>query len=77
TDAEREEVRRWIREQMEKGDLPAEPESAPVPENGVTSTSKKAKAKWDKDKKARVEVEKEKEEDERDDFFEEAEDEES
>ncbi|KAL0565532.1 18S rRNA maturation protein [Marasmius crinis-equi] len=74
TDAEREEVRRWIREQMEKGDLPAEPESAP--ENGVTSTSKKAKAKWDKDKDKKARVEEEKDEDEKDDFFEDADEEE-
>ncbi|KAG7091296.1 hypothetical protein E1B28_010342 [Marasmius oreades] len=50
TNAERGEVRNWIREQMEKGALPGEPESTLQQENGITKkrVALKPHVKWDK-----------------------------
>ncbi|KAK1230940.1 18S rRNA maturation protein [Marasmius sp. AFHP31] len=76
TDAEREEVRQWIQQQMEKGDLPAEPEAISHPED---RSSKKAKSKlnWDKDKQKKPPAQQMGEDDDssiedKDDFFEDA-----
>ncbi|KAJ8076748.1 18S rRNA maturation protein [Marasmius tenuissimus] len=76
TDAEREEIRHWIRQQMEEGDLPAEPEAISHPEDG---SSKKVKPKldWDKDKQKKSPTHQMDKDDDsgledKDDFFEDA-----
>ncbi|KAL0072608.1 18S rRNA maturation protein [Marasmius tenuissimus] len=76
TDAEREEIRHWIRQQMEKGDLPAEPEAISHPED---ESSKKVKPKldWDKDKQKKSPTHQMDKDDDsgledKDDFFEDA-----
>ncbi|KAK7052847.1 18S rRNA maturation protein [Paramarasmius palmivorus] len=46
TDAEREEIRRWIREEMEKGTMALEPEHAE--DSGQLPKAKAGPSKWDK-----------------------------